>query len=830
MLPQTAGPAGQGGPERMGSVVEKLTPLEYPENHFQGKGATAAEAARGEPRPTPPPLPAPPLPALDSIPEELRPLRRWVAWCYRIKEGRPRKIPLQPNGSNARVNDPTTWSTLDEAHEAASRFGWGIGIMLGEVEPGRYLVGVDLDGAYENGAITPAAARVLAELRSYTEFSPSGKGVHVIAWSAEPPETLKESWIEIYCDARYFTWTSNTLTGRDQIAWRTDELRALRERIAAETGRATGPEPQAERQPPPPPQPETPPPPDDAVQRAAEVLAKAWPGEGLRNACFLALAGACARGGIPQEVAEDLAEAIYERLWPHHPDRHQARAEVRATSRKVAAGEQVTGYNTLREFVGEATAAEAMRLLGARPKIRVISGGREGEPDLLAQRATDAGNAERLFALHGEDYLYVGDWGVFVVWDGRRWIEDKRNLMLDRVRDTARALYRQASRLEGDRRVEFAKLSARLESQSGAAGALKFAAAIQDSVVMSNDFDTDPFLLNCLNGVVDLRTGELRPHDRKDRMLKLAPVEYDPEARCPRWEQFLREVFEPHPDILPWIQKAIGYSLTASVREQVFFLCWGRGCNGKGTLLNTLAEVLGDYSLAMDVRALANAQVRPDSPSEHVARLHKVRFAKTEEPSDNFVMNESLIKWLTGDDLLSARRLYQNSFEFRPTHKIWIASNPKPVIKGTDIAIWRRVRFIPFEACFLGREDKGLRDALRREMQGILRWAVEGAVRWYREGLGECDTVVEATQTYRDECDQVSRFLTECCYVGPGASCKAKPLYQAYREWATSGGEHPLSDKKFSARMIDRGFQKKHTETGTVYLGVGLLAGGEEAA
>lgn len=358
-------------------MVEKLTPLEYPQNHFQSKGGSAAEAARGEPRPTHPPLPAPPLPPLDSIPEELRPLKRWVAWCYRIKEGKPRKVPLQPNGSNARVNDPTTWSTLDEAHEAARRYGWGIGIVLGEVEPGRYLVGVDLDGAYEDGAITPGAARVLAELRSYTEFSPSGRGVHVVAWSAEPPETLKEKWIEIYCDARYFTWTADTLTGRDQIAWRTDELRALRERIATESGRAAGPEPQAERQAPPQPQPETPPPPDDAVQQAARILAAAWPGEGLRNACFLSLAGACARGGVPQEAAEDLAEAIYERLWPHHPDRHQARAEVRATYRKFAAGEEVTGYNSLREFVGETAAAEAMRLLGAKPKLHVIDGGRE---------------------------------------------------------------------------------------------------------------------------------------------------------------------------------------------------------------------------------------------------------------------------------------------------------------------------------------------------------------------------------------------------------------------------------------------------------------------
>ena len=412
-------------------VVEKLIASDYPD---------------GAPKVRPPPIPAPPLPALDAIPEELRPLKRWVCWCYRIKEGKPRKVPLQVDGRNANVSDPATWGALEDIHAAASRHGWGLGIVLGEVEPGRHLVGVDLDDAYGDGTITPRAALVLAELRSYTEFSPSGKGVHVIAWSAEPPEVLKEDWIEIYRDARYFTWTSNTLTGRDQIAWRTDELRALRGRIAAETGRAPQPETQTgqrqQQQ-----QPDTAPPPDDAIQRAADILAKAWPGEGVRNACFLSLAGACARGGVPQEVAEELAEAIYERLWPHHPDRHQARAEVWATYRKFAAGEEVTGYTTLCGFVGEAAAAEAMRLLGAKPKLRVIDGRREGEPDLLSQRATDAGNAERLFALHGRDYLYVGDWGVFVVWDGRRWIEDKRNLMLDRVRDTARALYRQASGL-----------------------------------------------------------------------------------------------------------------------------------------------------------------------------------------------------------------------------------------------------------------------------------------------------------------------------------------------------------------------------------------------
>lgn len=782
-----------------------------------------------ETAPAPQPPPQPPLirlPEPEAIPEELRALRRWLCWAYEWRSDRWTKVPKQINGRNASSTDPATWTALAAALACARRNKWGVGIALGEVEPGRWLAGVDLDHAYVDGCIQPEAARIIEELHSYAERSPSGEGVHVLCWSAQPPRSLAKTGYEVYADGRYFTVTGARLNDFP-VEDRTDRLLELRARLAGENAVPKLPaadSPVEPAAPPPAPQPAQAPQPeaaDDVVERAADILAAHFAPEGSRNRAFLALAGACARGGLPEETALRLAEGVYRRLWPAHPDLRAARAEVEATYRKHSAGEEVIGAPTIKTLMRPEAVDEALRLLGVRPRLEVIP--RREEPDLLSQRPTDAGNAERLFALHGDDYRYVGRWDSFVIWDGARWVEDHRNRMLDFVRSTARAVYRQAERLEGEQRAHYAKISARLESSGGAEGALKFAGAIQESVVLPDEFDQHPYLFNCLNGTIDLRTGELRQHRRENLLMKVAPVEYDPQADCPRFKQFLAEVFEPHPDVIPWLQKALGYSLTGSVREQCFFICWGTGGNGKGTLHNTLAELIGDYGQAMDIRSLAEAQARPDSPSEYIARLHGVRFAKAEEPSERFVLNTALIQWLTGDDILSARRLYQNSFQFQPTHKIWILTNPKPVIRSTDPSIWRRVKFIPFTVCFEGREDKTLRDKLRAERPGILRWLVEGAVRWYAEGLGQCETVEAATQAYREESDVVARFLSECCAIEDNAESLARPLYQAYRRWAEDGGERPLSDKRFSARLAEKGYERRHSRRGTVYAGVRLL-------
>jgi putative DNA primase/helicase len=304
--------------------------------------------------------------------------------------------------------------------------------------------------------------------------------------------------------------------------------------------------------------------------------------------------------------------------------------------------------------------------------------------------------------------------------------------------------------------------------------------------------------------------------------MKMAPVRFDPKAKCPRWEQFLREVFEAHPDVIPFLQRAVGYSLTGDVREECFFLLWGKGMNGKGTFLGTLMALLGDYAMAFDIRTLALRKIDADGPSEGIARLRGRRFVKAEEPRDEFSFNEGLLKWLTGGDRIVARRLHENSAEFDPTFKIWIATNPKPVIRSTDFAMWRRVKLIPFTVSFEDRNDPSLKRRLLDELPGILAWAIEGCLRWQEDGLQFPETVLSAIADYRREQDQVGRFLEECCVRTPTATVPARRLYEAYRQWAEGGGEPVASETIIGNRLRDKGFAKEHTWKGWQYVGIGL--------
>src|ERR1035438_4193529 len=343
---------------------------------------------------------------------------------------------------------------------------------------------------------------------------------------------------------------------------------------------------------------------------------------------------------------------------------------------------------------------------------------------------TELGNAERFVAQHGSNVRYCWDCRAWFVWDGHRWQRDSGAEVRQLAKLTMRSIYSEASQqsTEGQRRA-LAAWALRSESAAAIESMLKLAQAEQGIPVESGALDADGWLLNVKNGTVDLRSGELRPHRREDLITKLAPVDFDPAARCPRWKRFLAEVFEPHPDIPPFVQRAVGYTLSGDTREECLFLMHGTGRNGKGTQLKTLALVMGDYAGTADFSTFV--QRRNDSgPRDDVANMRGKRLVSAQESREGAALAESLLKWLTGGDLVRARRLYENSYEFDPTWKIWLATNYKPVVRGTDPAIWSRIRLLPFDVSFEGREDKTLKTALLAELPGIVNWAVEGCLRW----------------------------------------------------------------------------------------------------
>ena len=307
---------------------------------------------------------------------------------------------------------------------------------------------------------------------------------------------------------------------------------------------------------------------------------------------------------------------------------------------------------------------------------------------------------------------------------------------------------------ERTKQVQWARES---ESRARLEATLRLARTEYPIADAGSDWDADPLLLGVRNGVVDLRTGNLRAGERSDKITLQAGVAFDPEAVAPRWERFLGEIFEGDRDRIDYVQKCVGYSLTGNVSEQCVFICFGEGANGKSTLLDAIAHVLGDYARNLPFSALEHG-ARQAIPSE-IASLMGRRFVTAIETDESARLNEARIKALTGGDVVTARFLYGEWFTFAPTAKYWLAFNHPPQVADASRGFWRRVRMIAFPHEFTNAEaDQTLSATLRAEAPGILAWIVRGCLKWQREGLNAPDSIRSATQAYREECDPACRF------------------------------------------------------------------------
>lgn len=340
-----------------------------------------------------------------------------------------------------------------------------------------------------------------------------------------------------------------------------------------------------------------------------------------------------------------------------------------------------------------------------------------------------------------------------------------------------------------------------------------------DLVITADMLDADQYLLNCKNGTIDLRTGTIRPHRQEDFITKLAPVDFNPQARAPRFEQFLSEIFAGSVPLISFVQAALGYSLTGSTKEQKIFIAYGEGANGKSTLFNAVREVLGDYAQETDPTLLVAKQ--QGGATEDVYRLRGARFATTIESDEDVKLNEARLKQLTGGDRVVARPLYGRLAEFEPTHKLWMATNHLPRVKSQGHAIWRRICLIPFNVKMPEHlKDRDLPDKLRAEYQGVLAWLVRGALIWQQSGLPEPPEVMHATQGYKNEEDSLAAFIAACCHVDPQVRVQAQALYEVYKGWCRRSGEIELSRHAFAARLRERGFGEKQTNQYKLWCGL----------
>lgn len=466
-----------------------------------------------------------------------------------------------------------------------------------------------------------------------------------------------------------------------------------------------------------------------------------------------------------------------------------------------------------------------------------------GDPDLDNAAAaalntfeyTEAGQSEAFAWLYAEKMRYVPGIGWYI-WDGVRWVADG-NLARVQFAITAARTRRRALRMtpppsgEGDDVQQQLKQRERArawllaaESKSKSENVLHLAGTLPGMITDNNELDRDPHLLGVNNGMVDLRTGQLLPADRARMITKSTGLPFFAEAQAPRWEQFITEITAGDSELAAYLQRAIGYSLTADGSEQCFFLAHGTGANGKSTLFNMLAKVAGEYSANTPFNTFEDG--KQSNTNQELIALAGKRVVMSSETSEGTKLNEARIKAITGRDPVSGRYLYSRTgITITPVFKLWLAVNHKPIIRSGGHGLWRRVRLIPFNARFTDdQKDKHLEEKLTAELPGILAWSVRGTVAWYRQGLGEPPAVTEATKAYEADSDILGQFLEACAVQGDGFQAQSSLLYSDYEAWAEANGIRPLSSVAFARAMQERGYTKKRTAPGTMWQGIGLLS------
>jgi len=422
--------------------------------------------------------------------------------------------------------------------------------------------------------------------------------------------------------------------------------------------------------------------------------------------------------------------------------------------------------------------------------------------------ATDTGNARRLVKLYGNDIRYITEWGKWFIWNGRYWAEDKTRRIEFLAKQVVTGMYIEASvEPDPDKRRTLVKWAMSSENQARIEAMVRSAQSEPGITITHAQLDRGAWFLNCKNGIVDLRTGKLHPHEKDALLTKYVDVEYRTDVDCPIWKAFLNKIMANDADIIHFIQRAVGYTLTGNVSEKCLFFMYGpKGNNGKSTFVEVLLALLGEYSIKSPIEMLMARYGNPGIPND-IAQLPGRRFVVTSETEQGRKLNETMVKDLTGMDTITARFMRQEYFSFQPTHKLWIYGNHKPVIKGRDEAIWNRIRLIPFMVQVpKAEQDKDLINKLIAELPGIFAWAVEGCMEWNRIGLSEPASVAQATTAYKTEMDSLALWIESNCTVDVKKIDLFKNLYQDYLQWSADHGENTISGREFGQALDGLGY------------------------
>ncbi len=429
----------------------------------------------------------------------------------------------------------------------------------------------------------------------------------------------------------------------------------------------------------------------------------------------------------------------------------------------------------------------------------------------LEYDATELGNARRLVDRYGHDLRYAEGRG-WMAWDGRRWRPGAKGDVIRKAKDVARRLKTEAVKIADPKAAkELFRWALRSQGAYVISKTVELAWSEPEIELALDDLDVDPWLLNVRNGTLDLRTGELRDHRRDDLITKLAPVDYDPGARSDLWERFLEETMNGDTDLLRYVQKAAGYSLTGDTGEEVIFFGHGPAASGKSTFMSAIKTVLGDYAMTADFETFL-ARRYGGGIRNDIARLAGARLVSSIEVEEGKQLAEGMVKELTGGDDVTARFLHREHFTFKPAFKLWLIANHKPRVRDDDEAIWRRIRVIPFEHPVpKEKRDSRVKAELAdvsRSGAAILAWMVAGCMDWQRDGLGAPQRVEKATDDYRAEMDVTARFWEECVIFAAEHFTTTADLRKRYKAWADANDVDRflrLDDKNMAERLRAKG-------------------------
>lgn len=433
--------------------------------------------------------------------------------------------------------------------------------------------------------------------------------------------------------------------------------------------------------------------------------------------------------------------------------------------------------------------------------------------------------AYRLAALYSGRLLHVHGLG-WHAWDGARWALDERGAAKRAVLSVLRDAL--ASSLDDkELRADVRKC----ETASGVAGVLDLAAALEPFAAAVTDLDADPYLVNCTNGTLDLRTLDLHPHDPGERLTMVTRAAWEPSATAPTWERFLSRVL-PNPEVREYLQRLAGLALLGRVEEHVFAIATGTGANGKGTTYNALLHALGDYGHAAESDLFMVGRSNANAASPAIFALRGRRLVVVSETERDHRLAAALMKNLTGGDPITARPLYGKPVTFPPSFTALMVTNWLPKVAGDDPAAWRRIRVIPFDVVIPEKErDSRLGQQLELEADGILAWCVRGWQEYTEKGLNAPDSVRAATDSYLKESDAVRRFIEDACLTNPHMNTALADLFAAWSAWATDDGTEPLSKRAFTTALERHGYPtSKGRGNRTVVRGLGLQATDEDGS